>query len=108
MPYGGKGLVFGWMTTDTNQASGDFGGPLERIKLPQRGKYYTNGFDFSADAVGSFYSFSNGLPVVSWTNGTIILSEGNLPDSITNTFTIGANNKITGTNMTLSFVTSSG
>jgi List-Bact-rpt repeat protein/Big-like domain-containing protein len=110
MPYAGKGLLRGWLTFDTNQPSGDFGGSVDWIKLPQRGKYYTNGFDIARiNAVGSFYSFSPGAQIVSWSDGIIVLQEGGLADSIANGLTIGANNKITGTNgLALHFVSGTG
>jgi hypothetical protein len=59
--------------------------------------------------VGSFYSFSPGAQIVSWSDGIIVLQEGGLADSITNGLTIGANNKITGTNgLALHFVSGTG
>jgi len=110
MPYAGKGLIMGWLTFDTSQTSGDLGGPVDWVKLPQRGKYYTNGFDIADIAtVGSFYQFSAGSPILSWTDGVIVLQEGGLTDSITNGLTIGANNKVTGTNgLVLHFISGTG
>lgn len=110
MPYAGKGLVWGWLTFDTNQAAGDFGGSVDWIKLPQRGKYYTNGFDFTIDnAVGSFFTFSTGTPILNLTNGVIILQEGGLTTPITNDVSIASNNKVTGTNgLALHFVSGTG
>ena len=108
--YSKKGLVLGWLTFDTNPPAGDLGGPVSWIKQAQpTSKLYPAGFTNETAAVGSLYTFSNGIPILTWTNGNIILSGGNLADSITNAFTIAANNKVTGTNgLTLSFVTSSG
>jgi uncharacterized repeat protein (TIGR02543 family) len=111
MPYAGKGLLLGWLAFDTNQPSGDLGGPVNWIKLPQlTGKYYRDGFDLAGiETVGSFYTFSTGTPILNWTNGMIVLQEGNLADSITNSLIIGANNKVTGTNnLVLSFVPATG
>ena len=48
-------------------------------------------------------------PLFSWSDGQVVLQGANLSQAVTNTFTIGANNKVTGSNgMKLTFTTSSG
>jgi hypothetical protein len=109
--YSKKGLVLGALNFDTNQSNGDLGGTVIWVKPPQTsGKFYPAGFDLQGiDTVGSLYTFSNGAPILNWTDGMIVLQEGNLSDAVTNSLTIGAKNKVTGTNgLSLSFVTASG
>jgi hypothetical protein len=109
--YSGKGLLIGWINFDTNQPATDLGGIVNWIKLPQAVKYYPAGFDFpeGLEAVGSLYKLTNGVPLVNWTDGQIILEGGNLADSITNAVTISADNKITGTNkLSLTFTLTTG
>ena len=46
---------------------------------------------------------------MNWTDGQIVLENGNLPQSITNGLSIDANSKITGTNkLAVSFTTATG
>ena len=57
--------------------------------------------DFNIDnglqVIGSRYSFSRGVPVLSMSdpNVVVVLANGDLPQSLTNLFFFGANNKIT-------------
>jgi hypothetical protein len=110
--YAGKGLLIGWINFDSSQTNTDLNGVVSWIKLPQAGgKNYLAGFDFSdgIEAVGSLYRFTNGVPLVNWTDGQIILQGGNLTDSITNGLSISPNNAISGTNnLKLSFTTTTG
>jgi hypothetical protein len=110
--YAGKGLLFGWINFDSSQPDTDLSGVVNWIKLPQAsGKFYLGGFDFPGglEAVGSLYTFTNGVPLINWTDGQIRLENGNLTDSITNGLSISPNNTVSGTNnLSLSFTTSSG
>jgi hypothetical protein len=109
--YAGKGLLIGWINFDSTQPDTDLNGVITWIKLPQPVKFYPAGFDFAEgiEAVGSRYRFTNGVPLVNWTDGQIILEGGNLSDSITNGLSISPNNAISGTNnLKLSFTTTSG
>jgi hypothetical protein len=110
--YAGKGLLIGWINFDSTQSDSDLSGVVNWIKLPQTaGKNYLAGFDFpdGIEAVGSRYRFTNGVPLVNWTEGQIILEGGNLIDPITNGLSISPNNTISGTNsLKLSFTTTSG
>src|ERR1051326_88286 len=108
--YAKQGLLIGWLTFDTNQPNSDLGGLVSWIKQPQdNAKFYADGFDLDGiEAVGSSYHFTNGVPLVSWTDGQIILENGNLSQSIINGLSI-ANNKITATNkLSLAFTTVTG
>jgi hypothetical protein len=109
--YAGKGLLIGWMNFDSTQPDTDLSGVVSWIKLPQPVKFYPAGFDFAGgiEAVGSRYKLTNGVPLVNWTDGQIILEGGNLSDSITNGLSISPNNVISGTNnLKLSFTTTTG
>jgi hypothetical protein len=109
--YAKQGFLIGRLTFDTNQADTDLSGFGSWIKAPQSGsKLYPAGFTLGPIAlVGSKYSFTKGVPLVSWSNGQIVLAHGDLPDSITNNLSIDLNNKITGTNkLVLSFTPTTG
>jgi hypothetical protein len=109
--YAGKGLLIGWIIFDTNQPNTDLSGVVNWIKLSQTAKYYPEGFDFSdgIEAVGSLYKFTTGVPLVNWTDGQIILENGNLATAVTNGLSISPNNTISGTNnLKLTFTTTSG
>ena len=116
-PYGGKGLVQGWLSFLTNGAALDLAGPVGWFKLGGvSGKLYPSGFAFpdGVGVTGSVYAFTNGVRVLDWTNGAgiIELEGGNLPDSITNGLILGSNNKVSATNklskLTLTLTTASG
>jgi len=109
--YAGKGLLIGWIIFDTNQPNTDLCGVVNWIKLPQTAKLYPAGFDFAEgiEAVGSLYRFTNGVPLVNWTDGQIVLENGSLLSSITNGLSIAANNAISGTNkLALAFTLTTG
>jgi hypothetical protein len=84
--------------------------------LPQAtSKLYPGGFDFTTNylaSVGSLYTFTKGTPVLTLTNsgtGTVVLDKGDLPQTITNSFSLDSNNKVTSADkVNLSIVTSSG
>jgi hypothetical protein len=102
--YRGKGVILGWLNF-TNEPGHDLlGENLAWTKLPgANGKLYPNGFTNSGSAIGSLYvAPANGTPPVSWTNGTVTFSEGNLTGPISNSVTLGKNNRfdITSTNKT--------
>jgi len=86
-------------------------GVVAWIKPGQTGtKLYPDGFDWPYDAErnNAFGSaFARRVPLLSWTNGVVVLQNGNLTQSITNPFSIGPNNKVAGTNkLKLTFITS--
>ena len=70
------------------------------FRLPQTStKLYPAGFSFNhwLDAAGSVYTFSNGVPLLNWTNGVLELEGGNLSQNLTNEAVL-ATNKLTGPN----------
>lgn len=109
--YAKQGFLIGGLTFDTNQPDTDLSGFGSWIKAPQlASKFYPEGFTLGPiAAIGSKYSFTAGVPLVNWTDGQILLENGNLLPSITNALSIDTNNKITGTNkLAVAFTTATG
>ncbi|MGO9203727.1 MAG: InlB B-repeat-containing protein [Limisphaerales bacterium] len=105
--YAGKGLAWGWLSfaaSSTDQTVGSLNW-LKQGGLP--GKLYPNGFVFSGVPVTeSPYSYTNGAPLLNWTDGQGLIG---LSSGLTNAVTLGANNKLTGTNkLSLTLTTASG
>jgi len=100
--YANNGSAFGWLTF-ANQADRDLDGFINWTKPPQPGAaFYPAGFVLAGanapEAVGSRYAATNALRVLALTNGILILDNGNLPDGVTNSFTLGTNNLAAGAN----------
>jgi hypothetical protein len=91
--YGGKGSILGWLSF-TNE--GVIGGQTGWFKQPQAtAKLYPGGFTNSAEVIGSAYQYTNGLPVLGFTEGQLSLTNGDLAQSITNQIVLGADNQAT-------------
>jgi hypothetical protein len=85
--YGGKGSILGWLSF-TN--SGVISGQTGWFKLPQAAaKLYPGGFTNSAGVMGSVYQYTNGFPVLGFSEGQLSLTNGNLAQSITNQIGLG-------------------
>jgi len=97
--YGGKGSMMGWISF-SNETAADPAGDMIWIKPANTtGKYYATGFTNLVSIIGS--SFVTPIWVKSaakrsFTNGVLILSDGNLPVALTNRFL--TNGTATGTN----------
>ena len=115
--YAGKGLVWGWLSFAAGSAEQTVGSLswLKEAGLP--GELYPNGFGFTngLEVTESPYSYINGERTLNWTNGVIELAGGNFyqPDTLspglTNGVTLGANDKLSGTNkLSLTLTTASG
>ncbi len=110
--YGGQGTILGWLTfqtTPTNDLSGD----LVWIKPGiATAKFYPAGFNFATSALGfRYHRPATGSTLFNFTNGTLVLDGGDLPQPITNRIAIGANNRVTNLSsnrLTLTFKTSTG
>jgi plastocyanin len=91
--YGGKGSIMSW-SKFAQSASDDVGGEVVWIKpnVPQS-KLYPAGFSFSTIAHGSRYQATP--KVISFTNGTITLSGGDLAVQIQNQIAIDSRNRVT-------------
>ena len=88
------GEIIGWVQF-SNTASNAFSGALTWIK-PASAPFFTNGIAAELDATGSRYlppSTTN--DVLSWTNGLLRASLGNLPEALTNSVTITTLGKFT-------------
>jgi hypothetical protein len=109
-PYSKKGLLIGWMTFNTNAGVDyDLTGSIRWIK-PVDTKLYPNGFNWPCragtnNALGS--AFSNSVPLLDWSSGVVILSDGNLANGVTNGLSVG-NGKMTGTNGSTLKITTTG
>lgn len=107
----GGGSIFGWLAF-ANQPGNDFSGPVTWLKAPTaRTQFYPAGFTFETMAAGSLYSFVNGARVLNFSQGQVVLQNGDLTHSITNIIRIDANNKVTSLSanrLNLSITTSSG
>jgi hypothetical protein len=98
--YSGAGMVFGWLQF-TNQPPQNVGGMLDWIR--------PGSFTNEIPVVGSPYSLPKGGSVLDLSNGYIVFSGGGLLQSITNQFTLGANNVVKGSDgLKLTLTTSSG
>ena len=110
-PYSGKGLVWGWVSFVTNNADQETVGQLTWLKLAGApGALYPNGFTNGVQVMESLYAYTNGTPVLNWPPGAgVIELDGGLFSGLTNGVTLGANNKLSGTNkLSLTLTTASG
>jgi hypothetical protein len=85
--YGGKGSILGWLSfTNDGVISGQTGW----FKLPEAtAKLYPGGFTNSAETIGSVYQHTNSVSILSFTEGQLTLTNGNLAQSITNQIGVG-------------------
>jgi hypothetical protein len=111
--YSKKGILIGWITfTNDVDTTNDLEGLIGWIKPGGNGsKIYPSGFDWPYDsstnnAFGS--AFTNRTPLLGWTNGILILEDGNLTKNITNGVLIGHGGKVTGTNTLKVTITTTG
>jgi hypothetical protein len=96
--YKGKGSLFGWLTV-TNGELNDVAGTMWWTKPASvGGVFYPNGFAEDIDVLGSHYVGVRGLPILSLANGVVILSGGELTEPLTNSVSLGGDNRITGEN----------
>jgi hypothetical protein len=102
-PYGGRGLLIGWLNFV------DYGGVgmvlwQKKPSVPWD-RYFTNGF--SSQRVALVRPYTTPLPgqnAVNWTNGTVVISSGNLPAALTNQVLL-VNNQFSQTDGSISNLT---
>src|SRR5208283_2045538 len=84
-PYGGQGLILGWLSFTNNAING----PVfwSRLTLPGR-ILYPGGFNFATSAAGSVYAFTNGHAVLSLTNGVVKFQNGGLSENLMSSVTL--------------------
>jgi hypothetical protein len=111
--YRGQGQILGWQSFAA-AAPHDPGGTVRWIKPPASGAaYYPPGFDIETNIVGSAYQppATPDSPVLDWTSGILTLTGGDLTAAISQSVTIGSNNKVltsSGSPLKLKLVTSTG
>jgi hypothetical protein len=108
--YGGQGQILGWVDF-TNAAQSDLSGTLTWTKLPiARDRSYAAGFDLTPALEGShFIAGTAKAPLLDFSTGVLILTEGGIPASMTNSFTVGPDERLIASNrMTLSFSAATG
>jgi uncharacterized repeat protein (TIGR02543 family) len=105
----GNGMLLGWLTF-TNKQDRDIDGFLNWFKPSQTvATPYQAGFTNVVEAAGSAYLYTHGAPVLNLTDGYVLLEDGGLTQSISNQFTLGANNVVTGSDkLSLTITTTTG
>ena len=107
--YGGLGQLFAPITA--GGPSGDVTGPVSWIKQPTaKARFYPDGFQYDTNVIGSVYNPSL-HPVTRFTDGSVVLSGGNLATGINNRLLVTPANVATavGTNkLTISLSASQG
>ncbi|HEY2083578.1 MAG TPA: S8 family serine peptidase [Verrucomicrobiae bacterium] len=92
--YRGQGELLGWLLF-TNSGQESVAGDVSWIKNPISAKFYPNGFNYGLSAIGSIY---NPAMPLSFANGVVILTGGNLASDLVSDVTVsgfgatGANN----------------
>lgn len=85
--YNGGGSILGWLSL-TN--AGSIEGQTAWFKLPNpKSQYYSAGFTNTSQPVGSSFQYTNGQPVLGFTAGDLVLTNGDLVTAITNQITLG-------------------
>jgi hypothetical protein len=90
--YNGGGSILGWLAFTNGGISGQLG--WFKNAMPTA-KMYAAGFTNSPDVVGSAYHYTNGAPVLGFTDGQLVLTNADLVTSITNQVVLNANNQAT-------------
>jgi hypothetical protein len=105
----GNGMLLGWLTF-TNESDRDIDGLLSWFKPAQlTALFYKEGFTNILEVAGSTFSLTKDARVLNLTNGYVLLEDGGLSQSISNQFTLGANNIVAGSNkLNLMITTTSG
>ncbi len=110
--YQGQGQVLGWLNFSFLPAR-DLGGQLSWIKLSNsKSTFYSEGFEMNIAARGSAYEEpAKNFPVINFSDGQLILSDGSLTANLVNDLTVHTNNKITNLDsnaLSLTIIPSSG
>lgn len=97
--YGGKGVLWGWVSFSTNTEPYRFQGDLAWIKRAgaPADKFYSNGFEKTNEIFGAKYTPPKpGTNTLSWpsTNGVLLIDGGNVEPAISNAVTL-VKNKVT-------------
>jgi autotransporter-associated beta strand protein len=111
--YGQRGLLLGWLAfTNDTAATLDLEGDLDWLKPNSAGKYYPAGFLTQSLAVGArWVAPGKSTDVLAFPNAAVVLSGGNLDQTLTNAFLFGLDHKVydaSGNDVRLKFTLSSG
>jgi hypothetical protein len=94
--YGGKGSLFGWVQLAYDDINDVVASLLWTKRSGVTSPYYAAGFTNTVTTLGSYYTNRPaGTPVVTLSNATVLLTEGNLPAPLTNDVVLSPLNKIT-------------
>jgi len=94
--YGGQGSILGWISLGGEE---DLAGTLNWIKKSMPAKFYPAGFTNQFNTIGSRYEEPDqGMNILPFANGTLLLSGGNPGTRLTAEFTIGPDNIVQGVN----------
>jgi plastocyanin len=108
------GCLVSWVTVNPASPSNAVSGALSWIKPPVPGdKHYPGGFQVDAAWTGAVYARPPArVPVLSFSDATLVLEGGGLTQAITNEVTLGSNNRVTaptaGHQLSLTFKPASG
>ncbi|HEY3863647.1 MAG TPA: hypothetical protein VGO59_17365 [Verrucomicrobiae bacterium] len=108
--YAGRGEILGWVNF-ANNGQADLSGGLVWTKEPAaRAASYPAGFEFAPVLQGSHFTAGTvKAPLLDFNAGTVILNGVCLPGSLTDYFTVGANQRLIGTNrLAISFSPATG
>jgi hypothetical protein len=95
-----QGSLVGWIHFDTNSVSTDLQGPVDWFRPTQpTAIFYPAGFTNRSQLTGSRYVIPATATnrIIELTDGALVLTGGNLSQDWTNTFMLGANNRVTNT-----------
>jgi hypothetical protein len=91
--YGGKGSILGWLTfTNDGTISGQTGWFKQPVAAA---RLYPRGFTNIAEVIGSEYHYTNYVPLLGLNGGLLAMTNGNLPQCITNQIELGQFNLAT-------------
>ena len=93
--YTGRGCFLGWLTF-SNAPGSDLDGPVGWFRPVQPSvALYTMGFSVFTEAIGSVYAKPpTGTAALNFTDGLVVLSDGNLAQNFTNQVQLTANNTV--------------
>ncbi len=92
--YSGQGAIFGWMGF-SNMPESDISGSFAWVKWPAAGgALYPYGFSLTNLAEGSAFAFTNGTPLLNFSQGQVMLEGGGIKSAFTNLIILGVNNTI--------------
>ncbi len=98
--YGGQGQLIGWLTFTNSSVGGDVSWAKNPIA---NAKFYRNGFDYDATAIGSIYHSA----VFNFNPGLLLLTAGDLANSISNLLNVNGTS-VSGASASLSLSAAKG